>query len=495
MQDQRDESERPTRPRLRTGVPGLDAILDGGLPAERTYLITGAPGTGKTTLGNHLAFAHAAAGGRALFATLLTESHDQMLANLRGFRFVDPALVGDRIHYLSLLTALEAEGLDGVLTALRQMVRKAKATLLVVDGTAVVEDAAPSTFDLRRFAQRLQAQGALLGCTTILLTSHGPKQARRLGAHVDGLIMLAGTRVGSRRVRMLEVIKVRGSAYIEGRHAFSITEAGVTVFPRLEALVGWNRPSEDPGEGLGTGVPGLDVMLNGGLMPFSTTLVMGTPGAGKTLLGLSFLVEGARRGERGLIAGFHEPAADLAKTAAGIGLELDRFIDEGLVRVLWTPPLEVSVDAWAWRLLEAIAEHRPRRVVIDALTDVQRLMSPSQRMPTYVAALTNEIRARGATALIVAEIDTYTDEQLTVPVPAASAAMDNGILLRQVELRSELHRLVAVLKARQTGTDPAIREFVISSQGIEIIAPFAATSGLLTGRAVPADPLSGDPAR
>jgi circadian clock protein KaiC len=104
-------------------------------------------------------------------------------------------------------------------------------------------------------------------------------------------------------------------------------------------------------------------------------------------------------------------------------------------------------------------------------------------MSAYASALTNELRARGATALIATEIDAYVDEQLVVPVPAASATMDNGILLRQVEMRSSLHRLVSVLKARQLGTDPAIREFVVDGQGITVSGPFAASSGLLTGRA------------
>ena len=486
MRGDRDGTGLPTLPRLATEVPGLDAVLGGGLPAGRTVLVAGPPGSGKTTLGNQLAFACAAAGGRAVVATLLAEPHDQMLANLRGFRFFDPTLAGDGVRYLSLYNALEAGGLDGLVAAARGAVREAGAELLVVDGTAVLEDAAPSALDLRRVAQHLQAQGALLGCATVLLTSDEPKRVRRLGAHVDGVVALPAERVDSRRIRTLEVRKLRGAPHVEGAHEFAIDEAGVTVHPRLEALAGRGRPAQEPGEGLGTGVTGLDAMLGGGLMLFSSTLVMGTPGAGKTLLGLSFLAEGARRGERGLVAGFHEPVADLANTAAGIGLDLGRHVDAGLIRVLWDPPLELSVDAWAWRLLEAVADHRPRRVFVDAITDVQRLIASPQRMPAFTAALVNELRARGATAMIAAEIDAYADHRLVVPVPAASATMDNGVLLRQVELRSELRRLVAVVKARQAATDPAIREFVIGAQGIVVTRPFAATSGLLLGRAAPA---------
>jgi circadian clock protein KaiC len=224
-------------------------------------------------------------------------------------------------------------------------------------------------------------------------------------------------------------------------------------------------------------------MLGGGLMPFSSTLVMGTPGSGKTLLGLSFLAEGGARDEPGLIAGFHESAHDLATTAAGIGLDLGAHVERGLVRVLWDPPLELSADAWAWRLLAAVEEHQVRRVFIDSLTDVQRLIISPIRLSTYVPALVNELRALGATTLMAAEIDSFADERLAVPVPSASATMDNGVLLRQVELNSELHRLITVLKARQAATDPAIRSFVIGDHGIVVRSPFSARSGLLVGRA------------
>jgi circadian clock protein KaiC len=478
-------------PRLATGVLGLDAVLGGGIPVGRTCLVAGSPGVGKTTLGNQLAFYHAAAGGQALVTTLLSETHDLMLANLRGFRFFDAKLVGERVHYLNIFDALVEEGLDGIIAAVRRVARERGATLLVIDGAAVIDDLAPSQLDLRRFVQQLQAQAAILGATTVLLTSHTREQLEILGAHVDGVLVLANQRFDARHVRQLEVIKLRGGRHVTGAHEFLINEDGITVHPRLESVVGWRRPPEQPSELLGTGVAGLDAMLGGGLIPFSSTLLMGTPGAGKTLLGLSYLLEGARRGERGLLAGFHETEAGLMSTAARIGLDLQGAIESGLIDIQWEPPLELSADAWAWRLLTAVEEHRPRRVFIDALTDIQRFIASPQRMPTFTAALTNELRALGTTALIATEIDAYVDEQLVVPIPAASATMDNGLLVRQVEIRSSLLRLISILKARQIGTDPVIREFVIGDQGITVSQPFSAATGLLTGRVAAGDSLAG----
>ena len=226
-------------------------------------------------------------------------------------------------------------------------------------------------------------------------------------------------------------------------------------------------------------------MLGGGLMPLSTTLVMGTPGAGKTILGLHFIVEGAQQGEPGLIAGFHETEDDLCKTAQGIGLDLRRHIDSGLVRVLWDPPLELSADAWAWTLLSSLKEHQPRRLFIDALTDVDRLMLSPDRMTRFVTALSNEARSLGATSLIATEIDEFTSERLGVPIPAASASMDNGIILRHVEVDGQIRRLISVPKVRQSVSDPAIREVKITDGGMNVTGPFKSSSALLTGRAAP----------
>lgn len=483
----------PAVTRMPTGVPGLDDVLGGGLPAGRTCLIAGEPGTGKTTLGNQIAFRHAAAGGSVVIATLLTEPHELMLQNMSGFRFFHPRLTGDRIRYLNLLQPLEEQGLEGVLQGVRQEIREASATLLVVDGAAVVEDMLVSKLDLREIVQRLETQAASLGCTMVIMTGHNPDTIRPLAAHVNGVLLLTNERISARHVRMLEVAKLRGGHHAGGVHEFAITQEGVHVYPRLESLVGQSRPPETQNHRMGTGIKGLDSMIQGGLRPLSSTLVVGTPGAGKTLLGLSYIAEGARNNERGLIVEFHESPESLATTADGIGLDFSRHVDEGHIRILWNPPVEVSVDAWAWHVLSAIDQHRPMRVFIDGIVDIQRHMPDPRRMPSYVSALINEIRARGATAMIAAEIDAYVDPRLAVPIPAISATMDNGILLRQIEIDSEIRRMVSVLKARQISIDPAIREFCVDDSGISVGGPFTGATSLLTGDTTSVTRVQSDP--
>ena len=473
-------------PRLGTGVPGLDAVLAGGLVVGDAYLVLGLPGTGKTTLGNQLAYARAVAGDNVVYATLLTETHDRMLAHLRGFRFFDPGVVGTRLRYLSLLRVLREEGLDGVLEAMRHAVRDHGASLLIVDGTSAAEELAPSRFDYSRFVQELQARSALLGCTTVLLVGDTAEELAAEARHVDGVLQLANERVHARDVRWLRVTKLRGSDYLNGQHQFAITDAGLDIYPRLEAAVLGTAPPTPRGDRLAVGVPALDAMLDGGLLPNTSTMVLGTPGAGKTVLGLHFVAEGARHGEPGLIASFHETLPSLVDTAQGLGQELEPHVESGLVRVLWRPPLELSPDAWAWDLLAAVAEHRPRRLVVDALSDLVRLFAVSERQAAFAQALTNELRARGLTMLFNVEIDSFVGPGLAPPIPAVSATMDNGLLLRTVELNSRLHRLLSILKTRQSAFDPTIRQFVIGSRGIEIGESFGETAALLTGTADPA---------
>jgi circadian clock protein KaiC len=236
---------------------------------------------------------------------------------------------------------------------------------------------------------------------------------------------------------------------------------------------------------LGTGVAGLDRMLGGGLLPKTSTMLLGTPGSGKTTLGLHYMAEGARNGETGLIATFHETAGLLADAAASVGQDLAGPIERGLVRVLWRPPLELSADAWAWELLAAVDQHKPARLFVDGLSDIQRLILRPERMPTFVPALANELRVRGITTLMTVELESYVSAEVAVPVPAVSATMDNGILLRHVELRSRIRRLVSILKTRQSASDPAIREFVIGPGGIAVGEPFDGASALLTGAPFP----------
>lgn len=476
-------SNIPALQRVPTRIPGLDTVLGGGLFTGDAYLIAGKPGTGKTTLGNHLAFAHAKAGGQVMVATLLTESHDRMLAHLYGFAFADHRLIGERMSYVSLLQPLQTDGVEGALRVLLETIRDQRPSLLVVDGAGAAEMFVDSPLQFVRFIHGLQTRGAAFGCTTILLSEE--REAAGVATHVDGVIELANTPAEAHDIRRLRVSKLRGSRYLNGYHHFAIGPSGVTVFPRLEAVqANLEAAWFDPEDRLPFGIAGLDAMLDGGIAAGSSTLVLGPPGSGKTLAGLHFLAEGARLGERGLIASFQETGPALVATADRAGMALGPHIASGLVRTLWRPSLELIPDEWAWQLLALVDEHRPRRLVIDALSDLLRHFAVPARRSGFATALADSLRSQEVTTVFLLEVDEVVGPSVTIPVPALSAAMDNGILLRPVELRSALHRLVSVLKERETGFDPTMREFTIGPAGM-VVGDALEAFALLTGNAIP----------
>ncbi|MBI3980171.1 MAG: hypothetical protein HY331_18505, partial [Chloroflexi bacterium] len=464
--------------RLPTGIVGLDRVLAGGLVRGGSYLIVGRPGTGKTVLANHIAYNHARAGGVALYATTLTETHGWMVAHLRDFRFFDPDLVAQRVHYVSIYGELGRSGLANTLAQVRRLVHERRAGLLILDGAAAVEDFADSPAQYRQFIYELHTQVAVLGCTSLILAEHERRAIKGIGAIVDGILALEDTGVGRQDVRLLRLHKIRGVDAVRGRHVFTITGDGIAVYPRPEVVPTDLPPIVGKGQRLAFGVPALDAMLGGGIPASTTTLVAGAPGTGKTFAGLHFVVEGARRGERGLIVGFRETPPDLIDKAESVGLELGRHVREGRIRLLWEPPGELLVEVWTHRVLAAVADQRPQRLLVDAITDVQHRAVLPDRLPTWLTALTAELRALGVTPLHLAETDALAGASLALPLPALSPIVDNVLLLRSVELRSQLHRLIVVVKVRRSGHDTSTHELLITDRGIEVAPAFDGASDI-----------------
>ena len=180
MSEQRPSSER--RP---TGIDGLDRILEGGFLVAGVYIVQGPPGAGKTILANQACFHHAAAGGHAVYVTLLAESHSRMFAHLRRMAFFDESAIPDHVYYIGGYSALEAEGLDALVTLIRGAIQKHKATLLVVDGLISAQESSPTDREFKKFLHEIQTLADLTGCTVLLLTNAQRASAILSGAH-DG---------------------------------------------------------------------------------------------------------------------------------------------------------------------------------------------------------------------------------------------------------------------------------------------------------------------
>ncbi|GLH32834.1 circadian clock protein KaiC [Pseudomonas sp. BR1R-5] len=471
--------------RLLTGIEGLDALLKGGLVAGGSYIVQGPPGAGKTILANQLACGHVRNGGRVLVATLLSESHERLFQYLATLRFFDSTLIGDQVQFVSAFDTLEQEGLDAVVKLLRQEIGRQQASLLIVDGVLNARVRAETALDTKKFVSELQGHAAFAGCTVLLLTSARLDEGSPEHTMVDGVIELGEQLLGSRAVRHVQLRKTRGSGALSGRHECLIDEAGIHVYPRLEAL--YSHPSQLGSATLSqvtTGVSTLDEMLGGGLASGSVSLLMGPSGVGKTSLGLAFL--GAATAQSpALHFGFYETPARLRLKATSLGYDFAALERQGALQLSWQPTTEGLLDQVGARLLEQVQQQGSKRVLIDSLGAFSRLATDPARLNAFFRALTGELRARDISVMLTWEMRDLFGSEITAPAPDLSSIVDNLLLMRFVELDSQLRRMLSVLKVRDSHHDPALHELRIGPQGIHLDKTFEGASGVLSGTPVP----------
>ena len=481
-----EQGRKSTQERLVTHVPRLDFITKGGLLKGASYSVLGPPGSGKTVLANQMAFNHVKQGGKALYVTLLTESHARMLANLEEMTFFDASVIPEKLHYISGYHELEKEGLRGLLDLVRRTAQRHEASLLIIDGMDAAKEFARSDLTFKRFLQDLQAFISILGCTTLLLSPHHEGEFHPESPAVDGVFELSLRLVGPRAVRELVALKFRGSDSLLGKHEVEISERGIIIHPRTE--VQFSNPREQGREDrirMPFGIPRLDESLRGGLLSGSTTMLLGSPGTGKTLLGLHFLLQGAREGQPGVYFGFYETPPRLMEKAAGVGMgDFKKYVDKGLIEVQWQPPLEHNMDALAERLLERLQERNVKRLrlFIDGVAGFRSAAVYPDRMGRFFSALSHQLRMLDATTLYSEETPLLSSG-VDAPHPEAAAYVENIILLRYVELRSQLYRLISLMKMRESQYDSGIREFSITDQGILVADTFSSAEAILTGHA------------
>lgn len=473
--------------RVESGIPRLDFILKGGFFRGGIYTLYGPPGAGKTIIANQLCFNHIArTGERCVYFTVLAESHAKMVRHLSSLSFFDAKVVGDRLKYIAGYQTLKHEGLEGLLKLLRSTLMQEKPSILVIDGLESVEQAATQRTDAREFLQQLQAFTSMTDTTTLLCAVEQAGAVRRdENAMVDGVIELSDQLIGPRAVRELTVHKFRGCGYLRGRHEVEITDDGIQIHPRTE--IQFDQPPEhatEERERMGFGVPELDRMMHGGILSGSTLALVGAPGSGKTTLGLNFLVEGARRGHKGMYFGFYEPPPRLLERAEAMGIELRRYVEDGTIELVWQPPLEHFMDSLAESLLERVRaeKHARRRLFIDGVQGFAAAAVYEDRMPRFLSALTNQLRTWDVTTLISEELPLF-GPQVELPNPELAHVVETVVLLRYVELKSHLHRLVSIMKMRESPYDTSIREFTMDKRGIVVSGSFESAEQILTGYA------------
>lgn len=452
--------------RIASGIDGLDRVLEGGFIRGASYIIQGRPGAGKTILSNQFAFNHARAGGRVLFVTLLAESHERLFQALSTMNFFDAERLGKDIAYVSVFQTLREEGLDAVVKLLRKETKRHEATLLIFDGLLNARDRADTDFDVKTFVAEVQGQAAFVDCTVLFLTSASLEETSPEHTMVDGVIELNDTLAGARSLRQMQVRKSRGSRALGGLHNFEISNAGLTIYPRIETLYAHAAAGEDVERTrISTGLAKLDTMMGGGLPRGSITLLTGPSGSGKTTLGLHFLA--TAENEPALHFGFFETEQRLRLKAASQGIALPPPGDPGFT-VLWHPVAENLLDRLAHELIDHVTAHGIKRLFIDGLGGFERAAVRRERLIEFFATLTGQLRTLGVTTVATWEIRELVGEDVSAPSAHLSALLDNMILLRQFEENHDLQRSLSIQKMRESAFDTRAYRLGFSPSGVVI---------------------------
>ena len=479
-----DQTAPPDR--HRTGIPGLDLILDGGLLEAGVYIVQGPPGAGKTILANQACFHHASEGGRAVYITLLAESHSRMFGHLHRMAFFDESKIPESVYYVGAFSTLESEGLDGLLTLVRGIVTKKSAGLAIIDGLVSAQETASSDREFKKFLHELQVLADLTRCIVILLTN-AERQGGFFPEHtmVDGVLHLTDELSELRPLRHIRVLKLRGSGPVRGLHSVRISDRGFEVRPRLETRLSATPVAEASiatGAKMGFGIPELDTMLRGGVRSGSITMLLGSSGSGKTVFGMQFLAEGLKRGERGLFFGFFEHPDAIVAKCQRVGINgIKDGIDSGLARVMWHRPIEGVIDEIGDSLFDAVRTLHPARVVIDGMHGFERAADLPERLSDVYSAIAQELERRRVTTLYTAETRGLFESDIHVPINGLSAATQNIILLRHVEHKAAILRALAILKVRDDDYDPKMREIKITDAGIRLLDTFDDAVNLMSG--------------
>ena len=460
-----------------TGLPSLDRLLGGGLPAHQTIIVGGDPGTGKTVLCSQIAFARARRGIPVVYATITSESNDKLLSQLRGFRFFDEERVGNELFLISAygwIARGPSETKDGLLRA----VRERKAGLLVIDGLRSVRDLWKEESQLRNFLYELTVGLSQLGCQAIL-TAEYPLETL-LGypeaTTVDGILSMSVRRFGEWSLRRIQVVKLRGCNHLVGEHVMHITGEGVQIIPRLEATLPRDYASaagsvRQDGElaRAAFGLPELDALLEGGLPRSSATLMAGSTGVGKSLMALYFAAAGARDREPSLYVSYSEPPASFRARARGVGLPVDELIESGLLRIIYRPLVEVESDDLADEILHHVRDMGAQRLVIDGIGELESAVSNEARSRAFLTALIVHLRSLAVTSIFIKEVPKLVGPDLDFSDTPIAVTAENMLFLRHQEHAGRLHRFLSVLKVRASNFDPHLREFTIDDTGIHVL--------------------------
>ncbi|SDT28118.1 ATPase domain-containing protein [Actinoplanes derwentensis] len=460
--------------RVGSGHPRIDEVFGGGLPANSVTVLAGLPGSGKTLLAQQYVFANATEHSPAVYLTTVSEPLDKVIRYGQELTFFDIDLVNSAVFYADAGAVLSADGLPGFLKTVTGLLAAHTPGVLVIDSFKALRSYATDEGEFRRFLNDLSSRLAAQPVTSLWLGEYTDAEIGESAefAVADAIIRLGTNVMAERRMRVLTVLKLRGSGFLSGQHAYRLSNRGLDLFPRL-ADGGAETPYQLDGHRVSTGIPNLDDLVGGGYHPGGSALVAGPPGVGKTIAALHFLRAGTERGERGLFAAMQENPVQLARTAAGFGWTLR----PGEVDVVHHVPVDLYVDEWMYEILDRVQRDGIRRLVIDSLGDLQNAAPDTRRFQEMFYSFVQRCSRLGVTVLMTLEVpDLFGPARLSDN--GVTHLSDNVVLLQYLRGDSRIKKAITILKARASRHDLSVREYSITDTGITLGDAFGAEQDL-----------------
>jgi circadian clock protein KaiC len=473
--------------KLRTGVPGLDDVLSGGLSMGHVFLLEGDPGTGKTTIALRFLLEGANSGEKGLYITL--SETEQELRNgaashgwtigetIKIFEVVPPESLVDTDQQQSLLYSSDLE-LGETIRLILDIFGRVMPDRVVLDSLSEIRLLAQSSLRYRRQILALKHFFARQGATVLLLDDKTSETSdKTVHSVVHGVIQLEelAPDYGAER-RRLRVSKYRGHAFRGGFHDFTIKTGGIAVFPRLVAAEHRTHFSRDR---VTSDIPELDSLLGGGIEQGSSTLVLGPAGTGKSLFTIQFISAALRRGQKAAMFIFDEELGLLFERTRAMGFDLEAARDKGLLHIDQIDAAELSPGEFAHRVRDSVGNAQAKAVVVDSLNGYQSSMPEEHALILHIHELLQYLNRQGVnTFLTVAQHGLVGDTKAPVDVTYLA---DTVILLRYFEAIGKVRRAVSVIKKRTGSHEDTIREFRIGSRGLSMGAPLEDFQGVLRG--------------
>jgi circadian clock protein KaiC len=473
--------------KVRTGIAGFDEITGGGLPQGRPSLVVGGAGAGKTLFAMEFLVHGALDYDEPGVFFAFEENADELAQNVASLGFDLKALEAagrilvDHIHIER--SEIEETGeydLEGLFIRIGLAIDTIGAKRVVLDTLEALFSGLSNEGILRAELRRLFRWLKDKGVSTIITAEQGSGKFTRHGLeeYVSDAVIFLDHRIENQlSTRRLRVVKYRGSSHGTNEYPFLIGKNGFEVLPITSLGLKHVASSEH----ISTGVARLDTML-GGHGPYrgSTLLVSGTAGSGKSSLAAHFASAACERGEKCLYFAFEESESQVIRNMRSIGIDLEPWVKNGLLRFEATRPAQYGLEVHLARIHQMIREFEPRVVVIDPITDLIALGSELEVKAMLVRVI-DFLKSRQITAFFTSL--TTGGSALEQSEIGVSSLIDTWLLVREVEMNGERSRGMYILKSRGMPHSNQIREFLLTDHGVELVDVYLGPNGALMGSA------------